>query len=89
MGGVLPVVADGGIGQVIGEQAVHVGRRPERRLTGVAPIDKDRLAAADQARIGHGQLIHQVVRVLAVVQGLTVPGFARLEQAMGSRSRPR
>lgn len=78
--GVEPVVRDGPQRVVEGAQPVRERRGPERGLPRGREVELDGDAAADLAPVVEGEFHEEVVRVLAVVQGLAAVALAGLEQ---------
>lgn len=80
MRGVLPMMAERGIGAAPSAATVHEGNRPQRWFAWIAEISKHICQLAEAVAVGHGKAGDDVVRVLAVNERSAFPGFPGLEQ---------
>src|SRR5438094_7719093 len=77
---VLPVVPDRCIWIIHCRRAMHECRRTECRLTRITEIDVRAEIVLEFLREAERKFVEKIVRMLAVVQCLSVPRFAGLKQ---------
>src|ERR1039457_5528739 len=59
---------------------MHEGRRTERRLAGITKVEKRAKIDVELLRVTERQFAKQIVRMLPIVQRLTVPRLAGLKE---------
>src|SRR4029077_2503986 len=80
MRGVLPVMSDRCVWIVHCRRAMHECWRTERRLTRITEIDVRAQIMLEFLREAERKFVEEIVRMLPVMQCLSVPNFAGLKQ---------
>src|SRR6266566_2441905 len=76
---ILPVMSDWRVGIVHRRWAMHKRRWTECRFTRIAEVYISAKIVIELLRQAQRKFVEQIVRMLAIVQGLVVPGFTGLK----------
>src|SRR5205807_5124161 len=77
---ILPMMTERRIRIIHCGKPMHERRRPERRLARITEIEISRKITREFLREAQRNLIEQIVRMLAVVERIALPGFAGLKE---------